>query len=117
MLMLKRSVKAVGELNMKKRLLLITIAVVCVSPSIVFADLAENSYVGTATTSFSTVNGQVVSQKGTIGPFQRAPAPTGSAPANPAPPTECAVARKRINDKNQLIENVRQDLHAGDAKG
>jgi hypothetical protein len=117
MLMLKRRVKAVGELNMKKRLLLITIAVVCLSPSVVFADLADGSYVGTATTSFTRVNGQVISEKGTIGSFQKAPPPTGSAPANPAPPSECAVARKRINADDQLIDNVQRHLNSGDANG
>jgi hypothetical protein len=102
---------------MKKRLLLMLIAVVCLSPSIVFADLADSSYVGTATTSFKTVDGQVVSQKGTIGPFQRAPAADGSAPANPAPPSECSIARKRINETNDRDQGIEQRLHSGDANG
>ena len=110
--------KQVGELNMKKRLLLMLIAVVCLSPSIVFAGLADGSYVGTSTTTFKNIDGQAVSEKGgpsSIGPFQRAPAASGSAPANPAPPSECARARKRINETDERDQGIEQRMHSGDA--
>jgi hypothetical protein len=83
---------------MKKRLLLMLIAVVCLSPSIVFADLSDNSYVGNGPMTFKQVDGETVSAKGsslTIGPYNRIPSSAGPEGPNVAAAADCPFAAQR----------------------
>jgi hypothetical protein len=102
---------------MKKRLLLMLIAVVCLSPSIVFA-ADFNGFVGNGPTMWiHNPDGTVTSEKGgvsTLGSYERAPASSGSAPANPAPP--CAIAAARIDENNKLIQTIQQNRQTAEQK-
>jgi hypothetical protein len=103
---------------MKKRLLLMLIAVVCLSPSIVFAGLTENSYVGNSTTTFSKdpITGDLVSVKGSpqsLGSFNRMPAATIQAAPDVAAGADCPFAATRIRKNAILQQAVDQKLELG----
>jgi hypothetical protein len=106
---------------MKKRLLLMLIAVVCLSPSIVFA---EGSYMGNAyTASWQTDpdTGQKIAVKGgpsSIGAFQRAPAQTISSSANVAGMQYCPFAAARdVKSKELDQETKKLTGSSGDVAG
>lgn len=99
---------------MKKRLLLMLVAVVCLSPSVVFADLSDLSYVGNHLTTWTRSPSGVVSEKASgpdaIGSFGVAPAPTIQAAVPSGSLQNCTKKQKEIQDTNQFIRDTQVEL-------